>query len=143
MTIYDTMQAISQQQQVVFDRDAIDAKKAGELLTIPNAMLDKRCYNPQTLVLCSFDGETYLMDEETHLWDITPSGHLSIRSVGTFAYGVEDFAADMVLADTDKLNELQGCFNEDFIELVQTLDKANKSGHSLEDFAADMSLLTP
>ena len=143
MTIYDTMQAICQQKTVSFDRDAINPKKASELLYIPNSMIDSRCYDPETLVLCAFEGCTYLIDEEANLWDILPSGHLSIRSVGIFEQGVEGFAAEMVLADTDKLDGLKGCFEQDFIELVQTIDKANKSGHSIEDFDVDLSLLKP
>lgn len=105
----------------VLDSAYLDKDKALQLLSLnTHVNFDERCQDVSTLVLCSFDGQTYFIDENANLWNINEEGNLSILSVGITGYGVNGFAVDVAKKaaqedDQATLNEMTNYLEADFI----------------------------
>lgn len=106
----------------VLDSAYLDKDKALQLLSLnTHVNFDERCQDVSTLVLCSFDGQTYFIDENANIWDINKEGNLSILSVGITGYGINGFAVDVAKkaaqeADQATLKEMMNYLEADFIE---------------------------
>ena len=105
----------------VLDSAYLDKDKALQLLSLnTHVNFDERCQDVSTLVLCSFDGQTYFIDENANIWDINKEGNLSILSVGITGYGINGFAVDVAKkaaqeADQATLKEMMNYLEADFI----------------------------
>lgn len=112
LNIFDICQALdtngNKPTNPLFDARLFDKKKVNQLLSLDlTFMLDERFNEPETLVLCSYEGETFFIDENANLWDIYKTGELSMLSVGHLGYGIDGFVVDLLaenLAD-DELKE--------------------------------------
>lgn len=111
----------------VLDSAYLDKDKALQLLSLnTHVNFDERCQDVSTLVLCSFDGQTYFIDENANIWDINEEGNLSILSVGITGYGINGFATDVAKkaaqeADQATLNDMMNYLEADFIESLSDI----------------------
>lgn len=109
----------------VLDADYLDKDKALQLLSLNTHLnFDERCKDISTFVLCSFDGNTYYIDENASLWDINEDGKLSVLSVGVVGYSVDGFATDIAEkavkeGDDATLTEMENYLEEEFIEALR------------------------
>lgn len=82
---------------VSFDTRDIHEPKAIHLLYLKQENhIDPRCIPPSELALCFYKGQTYLIDQNSNLWDIHPTNQLSVLTQTLTGLDIDGFAVDVL-----------------------------------------------